>query len=427
MSGADGDLAAMAQAAGLPDISAALQLFDETTRALDARARRLEQVLMAKQRELEAAHGELQQRYQDMDRMGRYLNLVLGSVASGVIAIDSNATITTCNRVGRSLLAGSSADPVGANYRELFPASPLLDVLAGRVSSASYERHLPIEDGREAAISAKASPIIDAHGAIIGAVEVFEDVSEVRRLREQVERGERLQALGEMAAGVAHEIRNPLNGIEGFASLLERDLGEDPSKARYAHAIVEGVRHLNETVTGLLAFTRPTMPKRRPIPIRQLLDDCIALVRAEHGVFDGDEDGMADEEQALAAVPEITCVADFADLRISCDGTQIRQVLLNLLQNAIQACVEAASPYVQVHLRSEPGYVRICVADNGPGIPPEARQRIFTPFFTTKDHGTGLGLAIAHKMVELHDGSLAVEESELGGAAFVLRLPVEAS
>ena len=273
-----------------------------------------------------------------------------------------------------------------------------------------------------------------------GAVVAVEDVTELRRLTEQVERTDRLKALGEMAAGVAHEIRNPLNGIEGFASLLARDCEEGSSSRRYAEAVIDGVRHLNTTVTSLLAFTSPQPPQKRAVPIVELVQSCIELVDAE----DVDDD---------AHPPQIELVVTWDGERVPCDGSQVRQVVLNIIKNAVSIEVDANAgstresdvgvyqadlverlngpPRVRCTVAghcNDAGeeYVHIIVDDAGPGVPESSRSDIFTPFFTTRVNGTGLGLAVAHTIVELHGGTLAVEDapSDYAGARFTISLPL---
>jgi signal transduction histidine kinase len=331
--------------------------------------------------------------------------------------VDANARITTCNAAATALLRGLLGRIDGADYRAAFPDSPLLRVLDGAELVAGYERVVHGGDGERRILAAKSTALRGADGAIVGAVEVFEDVTEMRRLRDSVERADRLKQLGEMAAGVAHEIRNPLNGIEGFASLLTRDLPEDDRRHRYASAIVEGVRTLNQTVTSLLAFTSPKEPQRRPSDPASLAQSCIDLVKAELTLR---------HDQELPDVA-LTLVNRWGDAAIALDATQVRQALLNLVQNAVQAVQQAgpAHPQVRVTLssHSEIQALDIAVEDNGPGIPIGERQRIFTPFYTTKDHGTGLGLAIVHSIVSLHGGTLAVDDSALGGACVRMIIP----
>ncbi len=396
----------------LAEIEAALRLFDETTAALSSRINRLEEVLVQKQQALVDANSKLKENVGQLDRTTAWLNLVMESVGSGVVAIDREGVVTTCNRAAEDALAGTLPDPIGADWSATFPDSPLLAVLTGSPGS-SYERQIAGRDGRPRVLAAKAAPLQGPDGVLIGAVEVFDDVTEVRRLQESVERADRLKQLGEMAAGVAHEIRNPLNGIEGFASLLQRDLPADDKRQRYATHIVEGVRTLNRTVSALLAFTNPRRIERRPVVPGSLAADCLELVRAGQEV-------MAD-----AAPVRLDLVDHGGSGQVEIDGMQVKQVLLNLVQNAVQAVQdsERGDGRVAVTVTRDATQVVFTVDDNGPGVPRDERQRIFTPFYTTKDHGTGLGLAIAHTMVSLHGGSLTVDDAPLGGARFRVSLP----
>jgi len=402
----------------LAEIEAALRLFDETTAALSARINRLEEVVVQKQQELVATNTKLKDNVAALDRTTAWLNLVMESVASGVVAIDREGVVTTCNRAAEDALSATLADPIGADWNVTFPDSPLLAVLSGSPGS-SYERQVRGRDGRPRVLSAKAAPLRGPDGQLIGAVEIFDDVTAVRRLQESVERADRLKQLGEMAAGVAHEIRNPLNGIEGFASLLMRDLPadgpspEDRKRHRYAAHIVDGVRTLNRTVSALLEFTSPRSIERRATHPGELANACLELVRAGQHVSDG-------------TPVQLDLVDHGGDTVVEIDGVQIKQVLLNLVQNAVQAVqgAERTDGRVLVTVTRGSGQVVFTVDDNGPGVPRDEHQRIFTPFFTTKDHGTGLGLAIAHTVVSLHGGTLTVDDAPGGGARFRVALPL---
>jgi signal transduction histidine kinase len=396
----------------LAEIEAALRLFDETTAALSARINRLEGLVVQKQQELVAANTKLKDNVVALDRTTAWLNLVMESVASGVVAIDREGVVTTCNRAAEDALSAAVPDPIGADWSVTFPDSPLLAVLTGSPGS-SYERQVRGRDGRPRVLSAKAAPLRGPDGQLIGAVEVFDDVTAVRRLQESVERADRLKQLGEMAAGVAHEIRNPLNGIEGFASLLQRDLPVDDKRHRFAAHIVDGVRTLNRTVSALLEFTNPRRIERRLTNPGELANACLELVRAGQSVSDDTPVQLDLIDHGGIAPVEI-------------DGVQIKQVLLNLVQNAVQAVhgAERTDGRVVVSVTRDATQVVFTVDDNGSGVPREERQRIFTPFYTTKDMGTGLGLAIAHTVVSLHGGTLTVDDAPTGGARFRVALPV---
>lgn len=374
------------------DLAAALRLFDETTGALAAQVARLEQILVAKQAELSAANARLA--------------AVMAGVASGVVAVGLDGLVAAANPAACAAIPGLA---IGADWRRLAPDSPALRILGGEAGPLRAERAHGAGAQRRFLI-AQASALRDEGGRMTAAVEVFDDVTDLRQLAERAERADRLKQLGEMAAGVAHEIRNPLNGIEGFASLLVRDLPEGDKRRRFAQLIVEGVRDLNRTVTGLLEFTRQRRLERRAHDPADLLRAVVEITQAD--VASGGVEIAVDDRRAAAGT-------------IQADGPQLKQVLLNLVRNAVEAAAEAhpGAGRVAVGVEAAPEGVAITVDDDGPGVPAEVRQLVFTPFHTTKEHGTGLGLAVAHAIVQLHGGSLAVEDGPLGGARFRVVLP----
>ena len=370
------------------DLAAALRLFDETTGALAGQVARLEQILVAKQAELSEANARLA--------------AVMAGVAAGVVAVGLDGRLQTMNPAACAVLPGLS---LGAEWGALAPTSPALRILAGEAGPLRAER---VQQGR--VLDARASALRDQAGSLTGAVEVFDDVTEIRSLAERAERADRLKQLGEMAAGVAHEIRNPLNGIEGFASLLVRDLPEGDKRRRFAQLIVEGVRDLNRTVTGLLEFTRQRRLERRA-------HDPVALVRSVTEIVTAD----------ATVTAELTISDHWHDRgSVQVDGAQLKQVLLNLVRNAVEAAAEAhpGAGRVAVTVEGAGQGLAILVDDDGPGVPLEERQLIFTPFHTTKEHGTGLGLAVSFAIVQLHGGSLTVDHAPQGGARFRILLPV---
>ncbi len=400
------------------DFAAAIRLFDETTAALASQVRRLEEVLTSKQAELVATNGQLTEKVAELDRLTAWLNLVMGSVASGVVAIGLDGKVTTCNDAAATALAGSVDDLLDTDWKATFPGSPLLHVLTTGRAEPAYERRVRGPDGSRRVLRARATPLRSPQGTLLGAVEVFDDITDLLELQERAERADRLKQLGEMAAGVAHEIRNPLNGIEGFASLLLRDLPEDDRRRRYAQAITDGVRDLNRTVSELLEYTRPRRLDRRTVDPEALAREVVELINAETV---GDE---------TAPICTVELASSWPSGTVTLDPAQVRQVLINLVQNAVHAVTELDPPrpgrvVVGVAPMTVPG-VELTVDDNGPGVPEADRSRIFTPFFTTRDQGTGLGLAIAHTIVGLHGGSITVEEAPLGGARFRLTLPATA-
>lgn len=255
------------------------------------------------------------------------------------------------------------------------------------------------------------------------------------RLEDQVSRMNTLAALGQMAATVAHEIRNPLGGIAGFAGLLERDLTVDDPRRKWVKKIIEGVSSLNSIVTGLLHYTRPVRLNVHRVDIVNLIEESASFVEIDLARRDGQTISIA----RVYEVPGAACLVD---------PEQMQQVFLNLLQNAAQAMPEGGT--ITVSVRTEPetrgrgdtgnpplspspplpvgeegrGWVEVEVADTGEGMSEEVQRQLFTPFFTTKENGTGLGLATARKIIEAHRGTIRVTSETGRGSAFAVALPL---
>ena len=240
---------------------------------------------------------------------------------------------------------------------------------------------------------------------------------QVRKLRLELEdknrelaRSERLSALGEMATGVAHEIRNPLGSIQLYASLLDRDLEVLPQAQKLVRKISAGVQALDRIVGGVLDFAGRHEPNLEKISLKVIVSGALETASVD-----------ADRKQ-VALVMEASAL----DFMVVVDRVQLEQALLNLVLNAIDA-VDARGR-VEISAAASPGEVlRIEVRDDGPGVDAEVMDRIFNPFFTTKDSGTGLGLAIAHRIVESHSGRILVHNRSEGGACFTIELPAASS
>lgn len=239
--------------------------------------------------------------------------------------------------------------------------------------------------------------------------------SEVRRLREQLEekdreleRGRRLAALGEMAAGVAHEIRNPLGGIGLYASLLAKDLRGDGEKHVTAERILAGVKNLEAIVGDILMFAGGAGPRCGCAAASKIAEEVVAL----------------SAPQARLKRVRLESGAALQGVELDCDERQISRALLNLVLNALDAVGEGGTVRIDAATdRRTEGLAGFVVEDDGPGIPPDQLDRIFNPFFTTKDTGTGLGLGIVHRIAEAHGGRITAVNRPEGGAKFTLYVP----
>lgn len=231
-------------------------------------------------------------------------------------------------------------------------------------------------------------------------------MAQVAELQAELEHKRRLAALGEMAAGVAHEIRNPLGGIELYAGLLARELGDREDLRRMAHQIQEGARRLNGLVEELLTYTGEMRPRRMRCRVADLVDSAMRFVVPE-----------PTQGPCLVAALDLPS-PEFA---VDVDPDLFVRVLVNLLENARDAMGGAGT--VTVVARAEGPAVLLSVLDQGPGIPAELQERIFNPFFTTRELGVGLGLAIVQRIVEAHGGEVRTVNLEGGGACFYILLP----
>ena len=272
---------------------------------------------------------------------------------------------------------------------------------------SNREKELQRPDGRTTPLGFSTALVRDEAGTILGALEVFNDLTEVKRLEAEVQRVHTLAALGEMAATVAHEIRNPLGGIAGYAGMLERDLGSEDPNRRLVHKIIEGVARLNRIVSSLLTYTRPLRLNVYPVNLTELVEEATAFF-------------AIDVERSRE---DIHIERRYADRELTCriDPEQLQQVILNLLQNAMQAMPEGGTITVDVHAENSEGIFTI--SDTGVGMDDDVREKLFTPFFTTKEDGTGLGLVTSKKIIDAHNGQIRVDSEPGRGTQFSISLP----
>jgi two-component system, NtrC family, sensor histidine kinase HydH len=237
------------------------------------------------------------------------------------------------------------------------------------------------------------------------AVELTEVYQELQDSFEHVKRAERLSAAGELSAGLAHEIRNPLASLAGAAGLLQREQTSEQRRGECAQIILKECERLNHLLSQFLDFARPRAPLYRAIEIRSVLETVVDL--ATHAIGPKDVRIRLDVPGALPPV--------------ECDAEQIKQAVLNLLLNAIAASPDGGEVLVGAHLENDKMSVE--VMDEGPGVDPAVMDRIFDPFFTTKENGTGLGLSMVHQIVEQHGGLVMAKRLPSGGAKFQVLLP----
>jgi PAS domain S-box-containing protein len=337
---------------------------------------------------------------------------IIASMTSGLLVVADNGQVRTLNPAGRKLLALPDAE-VRGNYRDVLAgATPLGEVIAECLATDRpiLRRTVTVRTSPAGAahLGVTVSPIRDAQGQLHGAICLFSDLSEIVELEEQLRLKDSLARLGELTAGIAHEFRNGLATIHGYARLL--DLDRLPSDFKpYVQGIRDETEALGQVVTNFLNFARPTELVLAPVDMLAIAERAAEEIRAD----------------ASAKGGEVAVRGAFA--RVYGDEVLLRQAFSNLVRNALEACSDAQiTPHIAIEGTPEPaqGTLRIVVSDNGPGVDPSVAPRIFRPFVTTKAHGTGLGLALVQKIVVTHNGRVAAQSEPGTGTRLLVTLPL---
>ncbi len=329
-----------------------------------------------------------------------------------LVALDASGMVTMVNRAGTEILGRSEASIVGAAWFPTFvPAthrgtaeSVFRQTLDGeRGDAATFQYPVIGASGEERLIEWRHAALRDPEGRVLAVLSSGTDVTERERMTRRLIEQAGLARLGEMAAVVAHEVKNPLTGIRGVIEILRDGMPADHAHRGLLDATLERISVLNSIVNDLLLYGRPHRPEPRPVRIAALVDESAALVRADRE-FAGVEFRTRGPDAVVPVDPQL-----------------MRPVMTNILLNAAQAM--GGRGVITVDITEEPLECRIAIADTGPGIPPDILPRIFEPFVSTKSRGTGLGLPIARRLVESHGGTLTARAGAGGGAVLEIRLP----
>ena len=355
-----------------------------------------------------------------------FLRGLLGGIRCGVLVVDRHGALILINRHGCEILGFPEAPGTGVRFEQALADHPrLVRVLRDAFTLATLPNRAELDLGphrREGTrIGFTVSAIPNESGECAGAAIFFKDLTRIERCEEQERLKDRLAALGEMAARLAHEIRNPLASIEVTCGLLRRRLADDNAGRNLLDNITAEVRRLNGTVSSSLEFVKPVASTFKAGSLLPLLEDSILIARRHRGCA-----GVAISLRRACDLPAFRM-----------DPDQLRQVFENLLINAAEAAGESGCVVVEVERVPAPAaageadpwaecdeLVVVRVSDDGPGISRDVKERIFHPFFTTKNQGSGVGLSTVKKIVDSHDGLIDVDRASLGGARFTVRLPM---
>jgi PAS domain S-box-containing protein len=335
---------------------------------------------------------------------------IVESLTSGLMVVGSEGQIRILNPAGRALL-GVSGDAMSHQYRDvLHHFVPLANVIQDCIKSGrpAVRRKVEMEsgEGRPAYLGVTVSPLSNEQGQPSGVICLFTDLTPFIEMEEQLRLKESLAQVGELTAGIAHEFRNGLATIHGYARLIDRNAL--PASFRpHLDGIRQETQALGEVVTNFLNFAKPTQVTLSEIDLRAVIERAADEVRAD--------------ARARGGVVRVN--GEFPV--IEGDDVLLRQAFSNLVRNAIEACSDSAGgPKILIDGRVEGANLRVSIEDNGPGVPVAARERIFQPFYTTKGRGTGLGLALVQKIVVTHNGRVHAAASPSGGASIQVVLPL---
>lgn len=362
---------------------------------------------------LTEAYRALQESHEELEARRRYMEIVLANIGAGVVGVDADGIVRALNKAAEQMFGVSAQEVTGRHYRD-FLQPEHLDVVKSflrlyQISRQNYlEKNVQVMIGnRPLALLVKVSVLVDENGSNLGAVVVLDDLSELQR-------AQRMAAWHEVARRIAHEIKNPLTPIKLCAQRLRRRCTVGPGHEEAdavlkecTETIIQQVDHMKRLVNEFSQFARMPEARPRPCDLGALAQEAVSLYRHTHGNIRF----------------HLRKSGDFPVLQL--DPDQFRQVLNNLLENAVQA-MDGRDGDVEIRLDYDPilKIARLECADTGPGLAPEAKVRVFEPYFSTKEKGTGLGLAIVAKIVADHHGFVRVRDNKPCGTVFVIELPV---
>jgi len=348
---------------------------------------------------------------------------ILSSLEDGVITLDRSGNVSYFNEAAEMLTDLAASHALRQPFARIFRKEPWLIQLVEKSvpplqESARGEGDLVSRWGKKVPVGITVSPLQDRHGTFLGSILLVRNLIHRKELEEDLKRADRLAMVGTLAAGLAHEIRNPLGGIKGAAQLLRRNLDHDPSLIEYTNIMTREVDRVNLLIEQLLDLSRPAKLDIVPLNIHEVLEDVLLLE-------------LQTKSQATITIKKLF---DPSLPPIRGDRNRLMQVFLNLVKNACQAMNGSGTVTVTTRVEADiyfrgqgagrSQFIWVEIEDEGAGIKDEDLLHIFSPFFTTKNNGTGLGLAVCYRIVKEHGGIIRVDSTEGKGSTFKVSLVV---
>ncbi|MEW6350665.1 MAG: ATP-binding protein [Thermodesulfobacteriota bacterium] len=343
-----------------------------------------------------------------LDEMRTYTRNVVESMANGLITVDQSLRVASHNPTALEILGKSSQEVSGRPIADVLPLeAEIRQVLSDPGAIVEKEVQIPDSDRGPLSLGISVSPLKEPDSRVArGAVVIVRDLTEIRELEKKVRVNEKFAALGRLSAGVAHEIRNPLNSIRGFIQYFQKKLPLEEEDYGYTELMLTEVDRLSRVISKLLAYSKPREPRLGLRSVTEVVDHCMRVLEREAG------------ESGIKLMKRST--GDDMPL-VMMDTDQITQVFLNILINAIESAPGGKEVFVECR-QTDDGNARVTVEDTGEGIPRENMDKLFDPFFSTKKKGTGLGLAIVKSIIEGHRGDIQVESEPGKGTRFIITL-----
>lgn len=355
-------------------------------------------ILVGRLRHSEDVRQQIEIDYEELERLNR---AILENITSGLMIVDRQMRIRSVNAAAEEMLGGRFKELYNASASQFFPGQGLM---AGDQFQIIVRGEGCLVDTRGSSrpVGYNTSILTDPIRQVDNLLITFQDLTRLKEMEERLKRTDRLAAVGQLAAGLAHEIRNPLASISGSVQLLSENAALGSEDRHLMNIVVKEADRLNHLLQEFLVFARPAPPKKESFNASELVHELTDL--------------CAGDKRFAAIDVQRSCSHDAL---LYGDRKQLRQALWNLLINAAEAMPMGG----RLAFSYDPVTQDLIVADSGGGVPPELRQKIYDPFFTTKDRGTGLGLATVHSIIEAHGGTLELENRTGGGAKFIIHLP----
>ncbi|MBI4254990.1 MAG: PAS domain-containing protein, partial [Candidatus Rokubacteria bacterium] len=376
---------------------------------------------------LEEAHAELTRQFEELADLKTYADSILASMPNGIVTVDLDGRVVTLNPAAELLTGYFRGEVAGRYCTEVFAHTPelsdvLMDTLASRAPIANLTLTLRRRNGSTVPIEFSTTPLKGGESKDLGVIGVFRDLTLVRRLESDLRRSDQLAALGTLAAGLAHEIKNPLTSLLTFSRHLDRRFDDPGFRQKFQSVVPRELERINVIVERLLELARPTRLAFGLVRLPELLERALELYTHQL-----DAKAIEVRRQYARDVPPIQA-----------DAEGLYRVFVNLVANALEATgprgrltlragwADAADAPLAARRRGGDRGVKVEIEDTGCGIAASDRDRVFHPFYTTREGGTGLGLALAHKIVEDHGGSIGFRSAEGRGTTFTIVLPLVA-